>query len=371
MIRLPKLFILVSAVFAFFWQPCVAQDNGATFEIKPQVGAHTFYDQGHLLQDIMYGVDVNYMKTLKNSSDDWVRRSNAKSYGIGFVYRNFDRFRGASDSISKSFGSSFGLVGQLKIQLLKWGRTSFNVRPQLGVSYVTKNYFTHPQNTFLGSHLNQTIMLDGGFDIPLANKSLLQVGLTYLHLSNGGMVIPNGGLNTVSAYVGLGLGSGLSTKQEPAKSSFVIPVKHGPEFAAGWGQRGVYQTKRALGRGSLYAGYGYDFNQLVRLKLGLDAVHYFTHFDPDRYVETYQNYGTSYEPWRLGISLGADFRFWRVVANTQLGQYLYFKRLKQEASWYWVLGTSYFVTPKWGVQVKSYMHLAQADFFSYGLVFKP
>ena len=355
-----------------------SQQHPGAIVVKPVFGAHALLDQGQLLHDKLYGLDLAYQKLMEQHVPDWARIARAKSYGLELVVRNFDDFKGVNDTISSALGTAVGLLAQVELRVLSVGKTDVIFSPAAGASYSTKTFFTHSQNRFIGSHINEMLKADIGAQVALSPNLTLLAGAAYVHLSNGGYRVPNGGLNTVNMYVGMKIKpASKPTSTESNEKSSIEPGKpfntlqrNSFEFMAGFGQRGVFEQKRAKYRSAFFAGYNYYINDLITIKTGLDAVYYYTVFDPLNADETFQNYGTSYDRWRTGLSLSSDFNFWRVTINTQIGKYLHYNRYFKNATWYWGFGPTIYVTPRLGIQARTYMHFAQADFVNYGLVLR-
>ncbi|SFG65961.1 acyloxyacyl hydrolase [Pedobacter insulae] len=365
-----KIIFAVIGVLSLIETPKLfAQKQGDSYEFRTVFGAHGLQDQGHLFQDKIYGADFIYNKSLEHDPANWIRHANAKSYGLMLVYRDFSRLQGMQDTITKGLGSSIGVVARLKIRLLELGKVKINFMPALGLSYVTKPYFTNKQNRYMGSHINETILGELEAEIPLSPKFSLLGGGSYLHHSNGGVVVPNGGLNTGNVYLGIKFNDKAKPNHQN-ETSFQTLRRNSFEIMGGFGFRGVFEKQRAKYRSGLYAGYNLYLNDLITLKTGLDAVYYFTTFDPNNNAETFQNYGSSYKPWRLGASVGTDVNVWRITINGRIGKYIYYDRYYKNATWYWAFGPTYFITPKLGIQASSYMHFAQADYMNYGIVLK-
>ena len=374
-----NLFIAFAASFSFLTcTKAFTQNNPGAFVVKPVFGAHALLDQGQLLHDRLFGIDLAYQKIMEHHVPDWARIARAKSYGLELVVRNFDDFKGVNDTISNALGTAVGLLAQVELRVLNVGKTDIIFTPAAGASYSTKTFFTHSQNRFIGSHINEMLKADLGAQVAVSPNLTLLAGAAYVHLSNGGYRVPNGGLNTVNMYVGMKIKpASKHTGNESNDKSSVKPgtpfntlKRNSFEFMAGFGQRGVFEQKRAKYRSAFFAGYNYYINDLITIKTGLDAIYYYTVFDPSDSDETFQNYGTSYDRWRTGLSLSSDFNFWRVTINTQIGKYLYYNRYFKNATWYWGFGPTIYVTPRLGIQARTYMHFAQADFVNYGLVLR-
>ncbi|WP_187774841.1 acyloxyacyl hydrolase [Pedobacter sp. BS3] len=326
--------------------------------------------QDGTFKNYLYGADVNWNHNISNRADNWIRTSGAQSYGLGFMFRQLNNFNGYADTSANAFGQAYGLAGNIKFQLFKLGKTGVYINPAFGISYLTKTYFTNHTNRFIGSHLNMTLKGDLGVSVPLNTNLSFSAGLGMLHYSNGAYVIPNGGLNTTHVFAGLTF-QNHNTETEHTKASPFLPLqRNSVELGLGIGRRGIPETHSGKWKSGLYAGYNYRVNDFIRLKAGLDAIYYYKFYDPDQTEGKYKYYGASYKDWRLGLSAGADLNMWRITITGQAGKYLYFDKYYKNVTWYWLFGPTYYITPHIGIQAKTYMHMAQADYINYGLVFQ-
>jgi Lipid A 3-O-deacylase (PagL) len=68
-----------------------------------------------------------------------------------------------------------------------------------GVAWATKTYdpFTNPENNALSSHLNGTTQLGIGRHFNVGERQKLSVGVHFAHYSNGGISMPNFGINFI------------------------------------------------------------------------------------------------------------------------------------------------------------------------------
>ncbi|SFA57015.1 Lipid A 3-O-deacylase (PagL) [Pedobacter suwonensis] len=366
--QLLLLLILVTIGYSFARAQIGPENRSIIF--KPIFGTHINNDQGHLFQDQITGLDAAYFKDISQNSDKWIGFSGAKSYGIGFVFRNLSKLKGTKDTSANAFGQIYGLVAQMDFQLFKTGRARFNFTPGVGLGYTNKYYYNNTKNRFLGSAVNEIIKADLGMELAVSKYFDLLAGFGFLHASNGGATVPNGGLNTGNVYIGLKLNNP-KTLTEERKSTYTTLQRNSIELSVGLGARGVFENRnKSLYKSGLYAGYNFYLNDVMSLKAGADAVYYYTTFDPNNYGNTFQNYGTSYDQWRTGISIGADINLWRVTVAGQIGKYIHFNRLMDKATWYWTFGPTFNITPHLGLQAKTYMHFAQADFVNWGVVYK-
>lgn len=344
---------------------------GNSVESHVVIGSHAIGGPGGALQDKLYGFDFSYQTDISHLSDKWVSLSNAKSAGVGLVYRDLQFLKGHNDTSANAFGKAFGLVGQMDFNLLEKGSTSVSLRPGVGISYLTKTYFTDKRNRFIGSHINEVLKADLLLKVSLNTKVDLIAGAGFLHYSNGGYNIPNSGINMLSLSTGLRFKREAIDKQE-RQTQYVQLRKNTFELNFGIGRRGVYESHDGLLKSGIYAGYNYYINDILSLRSGFDAVYYYTPFNPapGRDIQTFQYYGTSYDKWRTGVSLGAEASIWRLALNAQAGKYLHYNSYYKDIAWFWTTGLTYHLTPHIGLQAKTYFHRSQADFINYGLVFK-
>lgn len=344
---------------------------GNSFEGHVVLGSHAIGGPGGALQDKLYGFDLSYQKDISHIRDQWVKLANAKSAGIGLVYRDLQYLKGYNDTSSNSFGKAYGLVGHMDFKLLERGRTSVSLRPGVGFSYISKTFFTDKRNRFIGSHLNEILKADLLVKVSLNPKFDLTAGAGFLHYSNGGYSIPNSGINMLSLSTGLRFKRDAVQKKE-YQTNFTQLRKNSIELNLGIGRRGVYESHDGLLKSGIYAGYNVYINDILSLKSGFDAVYYYTPFNPapGRDIQTFQYYGTSYDKWRTGLSIGAEATVWRLALNAQAGKYLHYNSYYKDIEWFWTTGLTYHLTPHIGIQAKTYLHGSQADFINYGLVFK-
>jgi hypothetical protein len=136
-----------------------------------------------------------------------------------------------------------------------------------------------------------------------------------------------------------------------------------------------------LYKSGLYAGYTYRLSSLIGLKLGLDAVYYYTTLDTvqdvHHFYATFQELASSYDSWRVGASIGGDIYLGRVVFDANYGEYLHFHSYEglkgfhpNPPNWYWDFGGKYFITPSFAIEAKQYLHRTEADFVGIGFLYR-
>ncbi|NEU07427.1 acyloxyacyl hydrolase [Flavihumibacter sp. R14] len=364
------LFALLTETLYSYKASAQNSDPAYIFEGRVVVGSHMIGGKD-ALQDRLYGLDLSYNKDLSHLSDNWVKLARASAVGISFIFRDLQDLKGHEDTSANSFGQAYGVSAHIDFRLLKAGETTFTLRPAVGLSYLTKTFFTNRNNRFIGSHLNEILKLDLLMQMPVSPKVDLTVGAGFLHYSNGGYSIPNAGLNVVSVSTGFRF-KRIPLEKKEYHSNFHQLNRNNFELNLGIGRRGISESRKGLLKSGFYAGYNFFLNDLISFKSGFDAVYYYTPFDPapGRSIETYQKYATSYDKWRAGVSVGPEMTIWRLALNAQVGKYLHYNSFHKKIKWFWTSGLTYYVAPRVGLQAKTYFHVGQADFINYGLVFK-
>jgi len=165
----------------------------------------------------------------------------------------------------------------------------------------------------------------------------------------------------------LGLISGLKNTPRDWKENKPDNLRGFFEIGADIGYRGAFKSTAEDWKSGLYAGYNYKINHILSLKLGTDAVYYYTPFIGT--VETFQYYATSYDRWRLGVGLGTDIWLGKLAVTGNYGYYLKYNSY-YPIKWYWTAGLKYYLNSWLGIQGKMYSHKSQADYAGFGLLFR-
>ena len=216
--------------------------------------------QAALNEDRITGLDLSGIFLNKNETS-----LQSTVLGIGYFFSNL----GNNDVYGYVHSAYLGMW----FPLLTRG---FPVQLKLGFGpgYVTQKY--HPSNNnlnrALGSHLNAYGQISLTGNIPLiSNKWLLRTGISFNHVSNGLIVAPNQGINTLTFHAGIDLNTGLKHSgamlvghkmDRPEKHSFSI------SFATGIKEVDEDAGKQILAS-SLILDYGYGLLPALNAGLGV------------------------------------------------------------------------------------------------------
>jgi hypothetical protein len=365
-----KLLLLLSFfMIAGHVQAQDGQDTRNSLEFAPQVSLGVFTAQNKLT-GTAYGGELIYHMGTTAHPRPWMKMLNLKSLDLVFNYKNMSKIVMVSDPRPDRFGDSYALIGALNFSLLKAKNTELFVTPGLGLGYLEETWFTNG-NVLVGSHLNFSSRIALKLVTRIGPSTKLSAGLDILHFSNGGTRVPNNGMNVSS--VSLGIMQSLKTAAVVDTASWRKPMdykKHSFDIGLNMGRRGVYRSKDGLYKTGLYAGYNYRLNTVLGIGGGLDAVYYYSIYDPLRNTETYQSKASSFDRWRVGIAVGPDLWMGRLGLGVKYGYYLHYNSLLDQKT-YWTPALRYNVLDWAAVQAKIYIHQTEADFVGFGFIFTP
>ncbi len=162
-------------------------------------------------------------------------------------------------------------------------RLSLNYEWNFGISWGWKpyDYYDNPANIMMGSRLNAFLNIDCYLQWLLTQRLSLTVGLTLSHFSNGNTQVPNAGLNTGGAKVGVTYCFGPADGVFPAR----IPRAARPEFPrhvsydlvlfGAWCRKGVDYGGRVIVSPEAYSVVGFNFSTMYnfgyKFRAGISA----------------------------------------------------------------------------------------------------
>jgi Lipid A 3-O-deacylase (PagL) len=363
MLRKLKLLAVVLIILA---KNSFAQTNNDQLEFTAIKAISVFTPGNYNLKGTVWGGELGWHFNMADNKADYIRMLGISSIDIIGGYRNYQSLL-INNAAKGSLGDVYSIIGRLEIPVFKAGPVKLLFTPGLGFAYSTISYFDN-SSPLVGSRLN--LAAQGGLKLftSITSTTGIQAGIDIFHYSNVGVRVPNFGINSYN--ISLGLVQNIGQKGPPASQQpFVYDHKSSFEFGGDVGMRGVYESKKELHRAGLYAGYSYRLSPVISLKGGVDAGYYFTPFDPKNFNATFAEYGSSYDKWRAGISLGADLMLGRLAVMAAYGYYLHYNSYYNNKT-YWTPGLKYYVLPWVALQAKAYIHNTDADYLGVGLLFR-
>ena len=361
---------LLSAILVLFTisNKLAAQNDNNQIEFSGIHALSVFTPEKYNLTGQVWGGELAYHLNMSQNKADYIRVLNISAIDIVGSYRSFRDVLINNVPASKGqLGDAYTALGRLEINLAGTGPVRLLFTPGLGFTYSTETYFTD-KVPLVGSHINLTAQAGLKLFAGITPSTGIIGGLDILHYSNVGVRVPNFGINSYNLSLGLVQrvpGKGPATSDHP----FAQPHGGSVELGGDFGMRGQPYSKNEFYRAGFYAGYNYQLTSVFSLKGGFDAGYYFTPFKLSDYDRTFAEYGSSYERWRVGISVGGDMALGRLVVMAAYGYYLYYHSYFNNKT-YWTPGLKYYVTPWMALQGKAYIHYADADYLGWGLLFR-
>ena len=343
------------------------------------------------LKGNFFGTELAYQLNMADNNTGWVRALHVKDVGIVFSYFDLQNLsRASTPNTNGLLGSNFGLLACVDMSFYHIGKTDFLFAPAIGFTYATQTYYTN-DNPIVGSHINLAVQAGIKTQTPISPSARLQLFLNFFHYSNSAFKLPNDGVDSYN--VSLGIVQDINPRGPVRqKATFGMDKKQSFEFSIGIGRRGVIQPveplintqtgkpvpptdttaqKKAVSdlyQAGLYAGYNYRLSQVFSLKAGTDIVYYLKPFSYNTFYQTYQETGTSFDKFSVGLSIGTDVWLGRLAFVANYGYYLHFVSTEPTHT-YWTIGGKYYLNSFMAVDAKIYIHTLEAHYANFGLTF--
>lgn len=357
---------LFLALLCIFLNHSLAQTSGSSFFSSLSPGIKTHYGfflvnqpKSEYVRDSHTYFGELTISTQTKGNKAWQQVNHNPQIGISLLY-------GSSGS-RQYIGNVAALFPYLKFPLFRTSRTLTSFRLGFGAGWVQKpfNKETNTKNLLIGTHLNGCINMLVEQEWQLQKHIYLNAGLSFTHLSNGSITLPNLGLNIPALSLGLryAIQPATTTTEKKALPPFVKKWHYyAYTFAAGKQtyplESPVYLVNtlmlEAVKDFSYTGRFGAGVNLTLDRSLSKENVYYeFEKTDPQWQGSVYALYE-------------------KVIGNLsiplQLGAYLYNKYQISEV--YQVIGLRYRFLPHWIGAVQLKAHLGKADYIQWGLGYK-
>ena len=271
----------------------------------------------------------------------WQQYLGDPTLGVGFV--------GLDLGNSKVLGQAFALYPYLLIDIIKTPHFKLDWKVGAGMSFFNKTYNrvfdefgNNPEwsyygptcNNLIGSIINVYLTTAAHFNFYIKNGWAVHTDLGYMHMSNGSILQPNGGINILYAAIGV------SYKLEKEKSSNTnnttkkfsnLPHRWSLNITASGGYRELYyMDNKGYAVGSLHIGTTYNICNWYALGGSLDVFYdgvfnrqgagYKEHTSFGRYTILNDDISNKF---RIATSFNNEFRIGRITAILDWGVYLY------------------------------------------------
>lgn len=271
----------------------------------------------------------------------WQQYLGDPTLGVGFV--------GLDLGNSKVLGQAFALYPYLLIDIIKTPHFKLDWKVGAGMSFFNKTYNrvfdefgNNPEwsyygptcNNLIGSIINVYLTTAAHFNFYIKDGWAVHTDLGYMHMSNGSILQPNGGINILYAAIGA------SYKLEKEKSSNTnnttkkfsnLPHRWSLNITASGGYRELYyMDNKGYAVGSLHIGTTYNICNWYALGGSLDVFYdgvfnrqgagYKEHTNFGRYTILNDDISNKF---RIATSFNNEFKIGRITAILDWGVYLY------------------------------------------------
>ncbi len=259
----------------------------------------------------------------------WHQYYNFPVIGFGATYLDLNN--------PDMLGQTFALYPYINIPVVRTKYFKLNVKPGVGLSYVTKAFkdatVYHPDgsisldesNAAIGSRLNVYFSAGANIEIPIVSGFSLIAEYNWNHISNGSMIQPNSGINILNASVGLKYFPNYHDYQSPEKKDIGdLPRKFTFEATLAGGMRELYyKDDNIYPVASIALGVYHPFSNWYRMGLGLDAFYDGVYNGKTEFKRTYLTTDKFKNKVRIGVSWQNELIMGRLIAGLHLGLYLY------------------------------------------------
>ncbi|QSE97450.1 acyloxyacyl hydrolase [Fulvivirga lutea] len=312
-------------------------------------------------EEPLWGLQLDYSR-LKLSEKAWDQCNCYAKLGASFTYFNYQN--------PDQLGSSSNLIFFAEPYLSYKSPLKISMRTGVGFTYLNRLYDenTNPENLFFSSHLS-FIMHLGLYGIYSLNDNYaLKVGFNYNHISNGGLKQPNKGMNfpTISAGVIYNRSSYKLEAREKnthlKKKLFYYARLFGTMPEVSNEDVSVNERKLLIG---LSGGALFHVTQSNAFNVGVE----FT--NDESYKRSAELMGEDYDHRVVGLVLGHNFVFGKILFNQQMGWYAYRPFPSTSNSFYQRYELMYKIADKLqaGVGLKSHGHVAENMDLRIGVIF--
>lgn len=331
---------------------------------------------------------------------EWHSYYNFPTIGLGLNVLNL----GNPDTL----GYSIALYPYLNIPIIKTDYFIFNIKPGVGISYVTKTFKNTAayradgsvnldrNNAAIGSHLNVFFSAGVNMEIPIVSGIRFTADYAWNHISNGSIVQPNSGINMLNAYIGLkyvpdykncGMCGTAGTADMVQSPSVEITVSGGTRQL-------YYRDNKNFPIASLALGVYTPITNFYRMGLGVDAFYDGVYTTGSSFKRTFLQTDEFKNKVRVGVSWQNELIIGRLIAGIHTGIYLYnpIKNLEpydeaekgtlnkgliypydieKEDGWFYTrISGKYLITNNIYAAIGLKTHLQKAEFIEWGLGYR-
>lgn len=299
----------------------------------------------------------------KNTQRAWKNCNCYSKSGVSFNYVDFGN--------KQELGNALAAVLFIEPYLSFNKRAYFSFRAGVGPAYLNQVYDkeTNPDNLFFSMHLSYLITLNTNLYIRLTPRTRVVLTAQFNHISNGGTLIPNYGINFPTT--GVGLEYNINPKPLQLRSrvteydrslKYVVHAFVGPRIAEEYPPHtpAVRETFAGVNVGVLK-----PIGTMGLLGVGAEWYH-------DKLAsEMRRRLGTPFQDNIAAVSLQYYVFFGKMFFSPQVAYYLTPHNPNVDTKFYQRYFVGYRITKNWfaGVTLKTHLEVADHAAFATGVIF--
>lgn len=318
----------------------------------------TSHPKAEYVRDSYSSFGEFFAEVRTNGEKDWQILHRYPSIGVGYMLGN--------PGSRQYVGNLQALYPYARFSLVRTGGYEGSLKLGGGLAWISKpfNAETNPKNTLIGTRFNALLNLNFQQQIRLSDRLLADAGIGILHVSNGGITLPNLGLNIPNINVGLRY----IITEAPV---MVRSVKDSSSKKIDWSVHATVAIKQYpwIG-GSHYLINGFQMEGAKRIgnstSIGAGLAFFYNRTIRKYHMPTYLDSNT--KKLQAGIFLSYEHFLGRLSIPVQVGGYFY--NASKSGGIFQQYGLRYLVTRHLLAELLLKSHMGQADFIHSGFGYK-
>jgi hypothetical protein len=264
------LFLLFSIYIFKHCQGQYLKNNNIAIGICSLVGYSTPPNHitlsGENLNGYVSGFQLDMYEQV-NGTKDW-----HKTYGLPRVGLSLQTiFMNKPDT----FGTSFSLLPSFQLRVFKFKNSEISGKLELGGAYVTKTfkYASNFENRAISSPINFAVGIAAVYNKKISKHLDLNVALGYFHISNGSLMIPNGGMNIYTLKTGMNYffnETPYSLRTKPDFSLANKSIYYTAYLAGAYREQGTFAYRKKFPAFTIHQAIMKPINKILNVGIGFD-----------------------------------------------------------------------------------------------------
>ncbi len=312
---------------------------------------------GHLVQGRPWSIESSIIRHTYGEKD-WQILYNYPDIGFSLTYYDLDE---------PILGEMISALAFIDFYLLRSERQQITFRLGTGLGYANHPYDpeTNNRNIAISSAISFGLQTQLAYEFNISESWSVLPAVRLTHFSNGGLKLPNSGINIVQYSLGF---RHHLTNVRPEYSSDISSeftksgAVHWHTFVGG-GVKGVENSENSpLGFVNVSSYAAVQVGRKSSLNLGMDG--FYNRAYQHNLENTPETAGTDFR--RIGLIAGHELQFSNFSILTQMGYYLY-KKGGNHPDIYQRYGLKYYLNSKLFVATQMKAHFGRADLVEWGI----